>query len=185
MPRGRRGFTLVEALVIIVMIGILTRIIVPRFRVSNTTRVRNAARQMASDLEVARTRALSTVTMVRVLFNTGSQSYTGYLDDNRDQVFGQTTAETNALGVFKSRTFTDGVQYGRGTAPIVPGTVGAGPVTFASTRLDFATMGITNPFGTTGVIYLTSANDANAVAAVAVSPAAGIRVWQYKGGAWQ
>ena len=87
MRRGRRGFTLVEALVIIVMIGILTKIIVPRFRVSNATQVRNAARLMASDLEAARTRALSTVTTVRVVFTTGTQTYTGYLDDNRDCAF--------------------------------------------------------------------------------------------------
>ena len=58
-------------------------------------------------------------------------------------------------------------------------------MTFTSTRLDFGTMGITNPFGTTGVVYLTSANDNTAVSAVVVSPAAGIRVWNYKGGVWQ
>ena len=62
---------------------------------------------------------------------------------------------------------------------------GAGAITLPSSRLEFGTMGITNPFGTTGVVYLTSANDATAIAAVSISAAAGIRVWVYRGGAWQ
>ena len=56
--RVRRGFTLVEILVVIVMIGIMMKIVVPHFRVSNASRVRQAARQLGADIELARTRAL-------------------------------------------------------------------------------------------------------------------------------
>jgi type II secretion system protein H len=182
---ARRGFTLVEALVVIMMIGVMSAIVVPRFRVSNATKVRQAARQMAVDLELARTRALSTASRVRVVFNTVAQSYSGYLDNNRDGVFAQNAAETNALGGLRTRVLTDGVRIARGAAPDVPGMAGAGAITLPGSQVEFATQGITNPFGTSGVIYLTSANDATAIAAVSVSAAAGVRVWVYKGGAWQ
>lgn len=181
----RRGFTLVETLVVITMIGIMSAIVIPRFRVSNATLVRQAAQQLAVDLELARTRALSTTSMVRVVLNTGAQTYSGYLDDNRDGVFAQNTSEINALGAFQTRILTDGVRIARGATPGVPGMAGAGAVTLPGSRVEFATQGITNPFGTAGVIYLTSANDATAIAAVSVSAAAGVRVWVYKGGSWQ
>lgn len=183
--RVRRGFTLVEVLVVIVMIGIMMKIVVPRFRVSNASRVRGAARQMAADLEVARTRALSTTSKVRVVFNVASQQYSGYLDVDRDGVFVQNAAETNALAAFNTRTLTDGVQMARGATPDVPGMAGAGAITLPNSRVQFATMGVTDPFGTSGVVYLRSSLDATAIAAVSITGAAGVRVWVYKGGAWQ
>lgn len=185
MRQARRGFTLIEILVVIVMMGIMLKIVIPRFRVSNATRVRQAARLMASDLELARTKALSTTSKVRVVFTVGTQQYSGYLDDNRDGVFAQTPAETNALAAFRTRTLTDGVQIGRGATPDIPGMAGAGAITLPNSRVQFATMGVTDPFGTAGVVYLRSSLDATAVAAVSITGAAGVRVWVYKGGVWQ
>lgn len=183
--RAGRGFTLVETLVVIVMIGIMSAIVVPRFRVSNASRVRHAARQLAADLELVRTRALSTTTMVRLTFDAAAGSYTGYLDDDRNGAFAQNAAEHEALAVFRTRSLTDGVQIARGATPPVTGTTEAGAITLPNSRVEFGTMGITNPFGTTGTVYLTSANDATAIAAVTISAAAGIRVWVYNGGVWQ
>jgi Tfp pilus assembly protein FimT len=183
--RGHGGFSLVETAVILVMIGLLTAIMAPRLRMSHSTRVRQAARQIAADLEVVRTRALSTTTLVRVTFDPVANSYTGYLDNDRNGAFVQNAAENNALVVFRSRTLTDGVRIGRGAVPNVPGMPGGGAITLPNSRIEFGTMGITNPFGTTGVVYLNSANDPTAVAAVSISAAAGIRVWVFRGGVWQ
>ncbi len=185
LPRSARGVTLIEMLVVIVMIGILLAILIPRFRISSRTKVRQVADQIVRDLELARGRALSTRSWSRVVFDPATQSYTGYLDFNRDSVFSLTQAEIDSLHGFRQRTMSDNVVFGRGAAPDVPGFPGPGDITFANTRLDFDARGLTNPFGTKGVIYVTLPSDPSAIAAVTVSGGAGIRSWIYTGTVWQ
>ncbi len=81
---GRRGFTLIEMIFVLAMMGILFAITIPRIRVSTNKKVRLVAQQLVRDLEVARTRALATKQNARIVFNEGDNSYTGYLDDDRD-----------------------------------------------------------------------------------------------------
>ncbi|HEY7636140.1 MAG TPA: hypothetical protein VH763_11375 [Gemmatimonadales bacterium] len=182
---NRAGTSLVEMLVVIVMIGICLRIAVPRVRVSQATRVKAAADQLARDLEVARSRALATRSLTRVAINTVAGTYVGYLDNDRNGALAQTAVETAALEAYRSRTIDSNVRFGRGLAPDLPGYAGAGSITLPGSRVDFDTRGLTTPLGTKGVIYLWSATDRNAVAAVTVSGAAAIRTWVYRGGAWQ
>ncbi len=181
----RRGFTLIEILVVVVVVGLMLRIVVPKFRLSTATLSRQAADQLVRDLETARSRALATRSTVRVVFNVAARSYTGYLDANRDGVLGQTAAETAALSVFRTRTLDGGVRIGRTGAPDLPGYAGAGATTLPSARIDFDSRGLTTPLGTKGVLYLSSTTDTTAVTAVSISGAAGIQAWVYKGGAWQ
>ncbi len=183
--KSRRGFSLIEMLVVVVMVGLMLRIVVPKFRISNATKARQAADQLVRDLETARSRALATRSMVRIVFNVGGSSYTGYLDSNRDGVFGQTAAETNALNVFRTRTLATGTRIGRTGAPDLPGYAGAGATTLPSTRIDFDSRGLTTPLGTKGVLYISSTTDTTAVTAISISGAGGIQAWVYKGGAWQ
>lgn len=181
----RRGFTLIEILIVVVMIGLMLMIVVPKFRVSNSTRARQAADQLVRELETARSRALATRSIVRIAFNVAARSYTGYLDANRDGVLGQTAAETAALSVFQTRTLETGVKIGRNSTPDLPGYTGAGATTLPSTRIDFDSRGLTTPLGTKGVIYIVSTIDTTAVTAVSISGAGSIQAWVYRGGAWQ
>lgn len=186
MTRSRRGFTMIEILIVIVMIGLLTAVMAPRLRISNRTRVRMAAQLLANDVEMARTRALTTSSSARMVFDAAAGSYTGYLDDDRNGAIAQTAAETQALGGFGTRLFSDGVAYGRGAALVdVPNLPGMGTITLPGGRVEFDSQGIVSPFGSKGVIYLTSTLDANAAAAVAITAAASVRVWYFNGGAWQ
>ncbi len=185
LSRRVRGVTLIEMLVVIVMIGILLAILIPRFRLSGRTKVRQVADQMVRDLELARGRALSTRSWARVVFDPATQSYTGYLDFNRDSAFSLNQAEIDSLRGFRRRTMADNVIFGRGAAPDVTGYPGVGNITFASSRIDFDARGLTNPFGTKGAIYLTLASDPTAIAAVTISGGAGIRSWVYNGTVWQ
>jgi type II secretory pathway pseudopilin PulG len=177
--------TLIEMLVVIVMMGILLAILVPRFRQSPRTKVRQVADQVVRDLELARGRALSTRSWARVVFNPATQSYTGYLDFNRDSAFSLNQAEIDSLHGFRQRTMADNVVYGRGAAPDVPGFPGVGNITFTGSVINFDARGLTNPFGTKGVIYLGIPSDPTVVAAVTVSGGAGIRTWVYNGTVWQ
>lgn len=184
--RRTSGMTLIEILIVITMIGMMAAIVVPKLRVSKATRVRQAADLLVRDLEQARTRSLSTRSAARVQFVTATNKYTGYLDFNRDTVFALSTAERDSLRGFGTRTLTDGVVIGRaGGTPDVPSNAGAGAVTFTGSILTFDSRGMTSPFGTRGVIYLTHSTDATAIAAVSISAGGGIRRWVYRGGTWQ
>ena len=182
---GRAGTSMAEMLVVMVLIGLCLRIAVPRVRVSQMTRVKAAADQLARDLEIARSRALATRSITRVAINTVAGTYVGYLDNDRNGALTQTAAETAALEAYRLRRLDSNVRFGRGTAPDVPGFAGAGTITLPSSQADFDTRGLTTPFGTKGVIYLQSTTSSTAVAAVSVSGAAAIRVWVYHEGTWQ
>jgi Tfp pilus assembly protein FimT len=177
--------SLIEMITVVVIVGLLIAVVVPRLRVSPLTHARNAADQLVRDLEHCRNRSLSTRSMVRVVFDPVANSYTGYLDDNRDSVFALTTAETDSLRGFGTRPLTDGVVIGRGATPDLPAMPGLGNITFTGNQIDFDSRGLTTPFGTRGVIYLMHQNNPAAVSAVTVTSGAGIRTWVYDGTAWR
>ena len=54
------------------------------------------------------------------------------------------------------------------------------PVCGSLRCITFDPRGLSAPFGSAGAIYLQSQTDANAVAAVTITPAAGIRSWFYQ-----
>ena len=185
MRVNRRGTSLIEMLTVVVMIGLMVAIVAPRFRVSPLREARLAADQLVRDLEQARIRALSTRSVGRVAFVPVANTYTGYLDINRDSVFTLSAAETDSLRAFGTRPLTDGVVIGRGATPDVPAMPGAGNITFVGNQIDFDPRGLTAPFGTRGVVYLTHQNNPAAVSAVTVTAGAGIRSWVYDGTTWR
>ena len=73
---GRRGVTLVEILVVVVMIGIMTSMALPRFnRMRQQWRLESAAQQLVGDLHRARVQALKRNDYVD-LDVTGASTYT-------------------------------------------------------------------------------------------------------------
>ncbi|MCH8936640.1 MAG: prepilin-type N-terminal cleavage/methylation domain-containing protein [Gemmatimonadetes bacterium] len=181
---GRRGFSLIELLTVITVMGIMMTIALPYMRVSPQTKVRSAGRDLVRYLEVIRTRALSTKKSVRLTFDLADGSYTAYLDDDRDQIFLQTVAESQAVGI-GTRSLRTRTVFDMGNASELPNYPGTGPVTFANNRVEFNTRGVTTPFGVRGVVYIMYRDDPNAVAAVSISGSASFKVWEYRDGDWQ
>ncbi|MEZ4412062.1 MAG: GspH/FimT family pseudopilin [Gemmatimonadales bacterium] len=184
-PNDRAGFTLIEMVIVIVVMGLAMMIAVPRFRVSDKTKARQAATQLAADLEVARSTAMAKRATVRVVFDPSTRSYTGYLDFDRDNVIGETAAERDSLHAFGTRVLPTGASFGRAGQVDITNFAGAGAITLPASQINFDGRGLSTPFGTRGVVYLQFAADTGAVAAVTVSGAGGVRLWTSEGGYWR
>ena len=181
----RKGFTLIEMLIAITLISVMMAIAIPFMKVSASRRVRTQASQLARDLELARTRAMSTRFATRLTFDESGKSYVGYADENRDGVFTESSAETLALRGFGRRDLSPDVNYGRGNAGAVPGDTGSGGITFLLDRVEFNGRGVTMPFGSRGAVYFTHRDDPAAAAAVTVTGSGTVKLWVYRAGVWQ
>jgi hypothetical protein len=82
-----------------------------------------------------------------------------------------------------SRVLGQHVLWGRGAAPAIPGDTMATPT--GTRRIQFSPRGVTDPFGSSAVLYLTYDSDNTAVSAVEITPAANVRVWRWVDGTWQ
>ena len=184
----RGGFTLIEILAVLVIMGIMLSVAVPRMRPSQSQKVRAAAQQLVRGLELARTRALGTKRSVQVVFDVAGKGYIAYLDDNGDGIFAETAVENAAMRGFPRVDLEPDVTFGRGSATTaLPGdTTTSGAVSFTSSRLKIGPNGITVPFGTGGTVYFVSKTKPNVVAGVSVTGAGSFKMWRYAGGGtWQ
>lgn len=183
---ARDGYTILELLVVMAIVGITLGMVAPRFRVSEVTAVQLAGTQMAQDLDVTRTRALSTRQRSRVAFREGYKTYGGFLDHNGDGIIGEIDVEWQELRGFGVRPLPRGVAFGRGSAPAIPDNSASGNITFADSRVEFDSRGLVMPQGSAGVVYLRSEVDKSAVVAISVAPSGNTRLWTWKGAeGWQ
>lgn len=184
MPRHamRRGATLVELVVVLVIIGLMSRIAVSRMRPSSRATVEHSARVLVQDLDLARTRAFATRSAVNVVV--ADTMWSMYLDHNRDGTFSENATERQAFGAINRHARVRPVAFGRGVATKLP----TDPLATMPTgvrRLRFDSRGATSPFGTTAVFYLTNPADTKTVFAVEVSPSGNVRLWRWLNNAWQ
>lgn len=184
--RDQRGYTILELLAVVAIVGIMMAMILPKFRISEQTEVELAGMQLAQDIDVARTRALSTRELVRVAFTVSTRSYGGYLDENGDGTIAESDTEWQALRGFGVRELPTRVQFSRGAAGAIPGDASSSAVSFADGRIEFDSRGLTMPMGTRGVVYLANEDDPQAVVAIQVTPSGNVRFWIYRqNGGWQ
>ena len=73
---NRTGFTLVEILTVVVILGIASAIVVPQIGSRDDLKVRSAARMVMADLIYAQNRAVATQSMLYVQFDQTNQCYT-------------------------------------------------------------------------------------------------------------
>ncbi len=77
-PGHRGGFTFIELIAVLVVLGIASAIAIPSLSTVTTTRAAAAQRQIVRDLTFARERAIASGTLHRVVFNAGTNSYALY-----------------------------------------------------------------------------------------------------------
>ena len=73
---SRRGFTLVEILAVVVIIGIASAIIIPNMGTRDDLRVSSAARVIVADLIYAQNQAISSSSVVYAKFDVANNRYT-------------------------------------------------------------------------------------------------------------
>ncbi len=71
-----RAFTLIETIMVIVIIGILTAVTVPRFNAFYAIKLDGAMKKARSDIRYLQQLAISRHVDTRIIFNTGGNSYT-------------------------------------------------------------------------------------------------------------
>lgn len=70
-----RGFTLIETIMVIVIIGILTAVAVPRFNAFYALKLDGAMKKVRSDIRYVQQLAISRHTDTRIVFSSGGNSY--------------------------------------------------------------------------------------------------------------
>jgi prepilin-type N-terminal cleavage/methylation domain-containing protein len=83
----RRGFSLLEMMAVVLMIGLLLAVAVPNLGVTRTAKLRSETRQLAAVLEYARQRAVMTRQTHRLLLglDEGWYQLDWYVNDSREQ----------------------------------------------------------------------------------------------------
>ncbi len=176
---------MIEVLTVIMVVAVMMAIVAPRFRISEEMEVQLAARQLAQDLDFARTRALAARAPVRITFDATANSYTGYLDSNDDGTIDQSAAEKLALRGFGSRELSTRLEIERGSVPEVAGVSSGGAISFPNSRVDFDPRGLVAPMGASGAVYIRHKLKNQHVAAVAVTAAGNVRTWTWQKGEWK
>src|SRR5437588_9273905 len=75
LPLRRQGFTLIEILCVVVIIGIASAVVLPQLSTRDDMRAASAARTLMADLLYAQNRSIALQKYHYVSFNTATNSY--------------------------------------------------------------------------------------------------------------
>ncbi len=96
---NNRGFTVIELILVIVILGILAAIVYPKYQALSSIRVSSAAQTIEADIRYAQSLAVSTPYNYSVVFDSGANSY------SISRVDRSTGAVTSINHPFKAGTY--------------------------------------------------------------------------------
>ena len=181
--RGQKGVTLIELAVVLAIVAIMGLFMAPAIgEWVNNFRIRQAAREVSSDLQFAKMKAISTGVRWSVVFNQGvggtTYSYVIFPDYNSDLVL-DAGSETN--DILKSALFGRNISFdtaqGGGDGTDIPDVSGHPAVAFNRSGLpieNFPVVPLTNPRN----IFLQNTKN-NKHQQVTISPAGRIGINEY------
>ena len=142
--KGQKGYSLVEMLAVVAIIGIMSLIVVPNFvQYYRSIRLKTAMRRMTNDLRAARQRAVARNSMVMISYKTDTNRYQMWESVDQGATWGQLgtttqldtpisisdsgSASTSMTDAFKGDGWSDCVFRADGTA-LLPAGVTTGEV---------------------------------------------------------
>ncbi len=163
----KRGFTIVELLIVILIIGIFTGLTVPIFRSIRSETLASRAESFASVLKGIRETAIIRNLECRVIFNPVLREYMVQ--------YGNENPKTYELDFrFSPGIATSAAPECGGGAPDPDG------VQFPNNTLIIQSKGNAVP----GAIYISEGPQGNEIYAIGIAVSGRIKVWKWGGGGW-
>jgi type IV fimbrial biogenesis protein FimT len=176
--RQSTGFTLIELILVTAVLALLTIIATPSIKgLIVTIRVNAAIRDLASDMQWARMKAVAENNDYWITFNAADNSYSIYDDNDNDGPEADELVKTISIPANHN-----GIEYGYITGTKGPnGNTITDEIGFPSDKLRFYSRGTTN---SEGYLYLIptedlSTNNHNRMRALNVVQTGRIRVYRY------
>ncbi len=152
--RKKSGFTIIELIIVIVVLGILTAVGVPNFLSwLPKYRLRSAARDLYSNLQLAKLSAIKNNADWAIVFNTASDQYQMCSGQGPDNSWGGT--DNIVVKTVVLNTYGSGVGYGHGNATPIGSPFGD-EITFVN---NVAVMNVRGT-GNAGYVYLDNSSAA-------------------------
>lgn len=181
--RDKAGFTITELLIVVALLGVMAAVAIPNI-ISwiPAMRVNSAARDLASEMQLARMKAVSERNDYVITFDTTNNQYSIYDDDDSDFSTSNVLVKTVDID-----TEHKGIQFGYVSGQTsTSGTAISNSVTFTGTprRVAFEPNGTANKNGS---VYLIPTEDIassrkDRQRAITVIQTGRIKLWRYYAG---